>query len=120
MKSFVVLIIALAVASVAAAHAHLEASTPANHSTLSVAPSEVRLRFLEEVRLTALLIQSGDAKPQKLGPLPAGNARTFSLPLPPIGSGSYAITWRALSADGHVMSGTIAFTVQSAASPEAK
>ena len=120
MKSLAALVIALACASLAHAHAHLLGSTPANHSTLAVAPAEITLRFQEEVQLTALALQSGDAKPLKVAALPPGRSRTFSLPLPAIGSGSHTVTWRALSDDGHVMSGTLVFTILPSAVPGAK
>ena len=112
MRSIVVFLAALGFAGVAAAHAHLQNSAPANHSALAVAPTQVTLNFHEAVQLTALSVQAGSAKPQKLGPLPSETSKTFKLPLPSLDTGAYVITWRAVSEDRHVMSGTIAFTVQ--------
>ena len=122
MKSFIpwIAVAALSVTGLAQAHAHLHRSTPANHSTLSVAPKTVTLEFQESVQLTALSIKKGDGEAQKIGPLPAAASKTFALPLPAIDAGMYVITWRALSADGHVMSATIQFSVQPAATPAAK
>ena len=112
MRSIFVFLAALGFASIAAAHAHLQSSTPANHGVLAVAPTEVTLNFQESVQLTALTVQAENAKPQKLGPLPSETSKTFKLPLPSLGAGAYVIAWRAVSEDRHVMSSTISFTVQ--------
>jgi len=72
------------------------------------------------VRLTAAAIGRSGAQPLKIASLPVAASRMFSLPLPALGPGSYVITWRAASGDGHVMSGTIQFTVQPGAVPAAK
>lgn len=114
MRSIVVFLAALGFAGIAAAHAHLQSSTPANHGVLAVAPTEVTLNFQEAVQLTALSIQAGNAKPQKLRSLPSDISKTFKLPLPSLGTGAFVIAWRAVSEDRHVMSSTISFTVQPA------
>ncbi len=113
-------ITAIALISPAGAHAHLRSSFPAGHSTLSVAPQNMRLEFQEAVRLTATAIARTGAKPKKIGPLPATASKVFTLPLEPLDPGAYVITWRAASDDGHVMSGTIQFTVQSITAPLAE
>jgi methionine-rich copper-binding protein CopC len=105
---------ALSATGLAHAHAHLRSSTPANHSTLTAAPKMVTLEFQEPVQLTALSIGKG-GKIEKIAPLPAPASKTFALPLPVIDAGTYVITWRAVSGDGHVMSATIEFSVQPAA-----
>jgi len=97
------------------AHAHLQSSSPANHATLSVAPETVRLEFQEPVQLTALSIKNGNGEARKIAPLPATASKTFAVPLPPIDAGTYVITWRAVSDDGHEMSATIQFSVRPAA-----
>jgi methionine-rich copper-binding protein CopC len=113
MKRLIPLITAvgLTFASQVYAHAHLLRSIPANHSTLSNPPTAVTLEFQEAVQLTALAIQKGDATVQKIAPLVSTSSKTFTSPLPVVDAGHYVITWRARSADGHVMSNTIEFTV---------
>lgn len=93
-------------------HAHLQASSPADHSTLAQAPDHLALRFNEPVHLTALGLQAGGAAAGKLGPLPAAVAREFSVPLPALAPGTYTVSWRAASDDGHIMSGTLTFTLR--------
>ena len=111
MKSLVITIAALAVASVASAHAHLHVSTPANHSVIAEAPKQVSLQFNEPVKLTALTIQKGDGPVTKLGPLPDAAAKDFTLAAPKLDAGSYIVKWRAVSDDGHIMADKLLFTV---------
>ena len=72
MKSYLslVAVASLAFAGVVQAHAHLEKSVPAANSTMASAPKSVELAFNEAVQITALTLQTGDAKPQDIGPLP--------------------------------------------------
>jgi methionine-rich copper-binding protein CopC len=102
----------------ASAHAHLEKSTPADGSVLTMSPSSIVLNFSEAARLTALSIQRGDEAKQNLLPLPTRAAQQISVPLPPLKPGAYSLTWRVLSDDGHMMSGMLHFTL--AAEPAAQ
>lgn len=102
----------------ASAHAHLEKSSPADGSVLASSPPSIVLSFSEAARLTALSIQRGDEAKQNLKPLPTTAAREISVPMPPLKPGAYSLTWRVLSDDGHMMSGTVHFTV--AAEPAAQ
>lgn len=95
----------------AQAHTHLEQSTPADNS-VGAAPKEVVLKFAHPVRLTALSIQlDGSKQSQKLEPLPDKASASVSMPAPDLKAGKYAISWRAMGEDGHIMSGVIHFTV---------
>lgn len=106
--------------SAAAAHAHtqLSSSTPADGTVLDAAPTEIVLHFPEPVRLTSLSIESDASGKQDLGPLPSSASAKFAVASPSLPDGSYVVNWRALSADTHVMTGTLGFKVQSAAQSE--
>ena len=95
----------------ASAHAHLEKSSPADGSVMMTSPSSIVLSFSEAARLTALSIQRGDEAKQSLKPFPTAAARQISVPLPPLKPGAYSLTWRVLSDDGHVTTGTLRFTL---------
>ena len=95
----------------ASAHAHLHASTPANHSIVAEAPKQINLQFNEAVQLTAATIQKGDGAASKLGPLPVAAAKDFTLAAPALAPGTYIVKWRAMSDDGHIMSDKLLFTV---------
>ena len=95
----------------ASAHAHLQKASPADGSVVTTSPSMIVLNFSEAARLTAASIQKGDGRRQSLKPLPAAAARQISVPLPQLTPGGYSVTWRVVSEDGHVMSGTLRFTL---------
>jgi methionine-rich copper-binding protein CopC len=100
-----------AATTVAAAHAHLEEASPADNSVLDKAPTALVLRFSESARLTALWIAQDDGPRRKLEP-PATSRPQLSVALPPLAPGRYVLSWRALSADGHVVPGQIRFTLK--------
>lgn len=99
------------ITQLAQAHAHLESSTPADGSTLSAAPAALEMRFSEPARLTALSIQRAEEPKQALKSLPTSTDRTVRVALPTLAPGPYSVTWRAVSADGHIASGTVRFTI---------
>jgi copper transport protein len=92
------------------AHAHLEAAAPADHSVMRAAPAMLMLRFSEPVQLTVLAIARDGGPKQKLAP-PQKSQGEITVPLPALEAGHYVISWRALSADGHVVPGQIQFTL---------
>jgi copper resistance protein C len=95
----------------ASAHAHLQKASPADGSVVTTSPLRIVLNFSQAARLTAASIQKGAEPRQSLKPLPAAAARQISVPLPPLTPGSYSVNWRVLSDDGHMMSGTLRFTL---------
>ena len=95
------------------AHAHLESSLPADKARVS-APSAIELRFSEAVRVTSLTLQQGTTAARKLA-APASTSNHVSVPVTGLTAGDYKVNWRASSADGHLVSGTFAFTVDPAA-----
>lgn len=104
-------IVLLTVAVRADAHAHLLKSSPAENSVVAASPANLVLDFSEAAQLTALSIQKGRDPEHKLKLLPSGAAAQISVPLPPLTPGAYTLSWRVLSADGHVVSGALRFTL---------
>ena len=100
--------------SLALAHAQLTSSVPADQQSLQSPPKELMLHFTEAVRLTALTIARDGGGSKQVDSLPAGVMKDFSVAAPALEAGHYSVSWRALSADSHVMSGTFTFTVGSA------
>ncbi len=99
----------------AGAHSHLHSVSPAEGSKLTTSPPNVVLHFSEAVTVTAAWIQSGKEPKQKLGSLPAKPAEEITIPVPTLAPGSYEVTWRVLSDDGHIMPGKVHFTISSGA-----
>jgi methionine-rich copper-binding protein CopC len=96
---------------IANAHAHLQKSSPADNSVITTSPPNLVLNFSEASRLTALSIQKGSESQQNLKSLPTTAAQQISVPLPPLTPGTYSVSWRVVSDDGHVMAGALHFTL---------
>ena len=92
------------------AHAHLTAAVPAEGSA-GKAPEHIVLTFSESARITAMSLQREGEEPRKLAPLPAEMAARITIPLPKLLPGKYTLSWRAVGDDGHVVPGTLHFTV---------
>jgi copper resistance protein C len=109
----------------AAAHAHsgLLSSTPANGATVGSFHS-VTLRFTEEIQpqFTKVVMTTDDDRPVALA-APAVRGREVTAGLAAggdsIGPGLYIVAYRIVSADGHPVSGALAFTVAESSSATA-
>jgi methionine-rich copper-binding protein CopC len=97
---------------IAAAHAHLVQAAPANDSVLTQPPASFLLLFNEAARLTALSLQQDDAPARKIGGLPLAPSARWLIPAPALAPGHYTLTYRVLSDDGHIMSGSIKFRIR--------
>jgi methionine-rich copper-binding protein CopC len=96
----------------AGAHAHLQAAQPADGSVITAAPDKFLLSFSEAAQLTSLsLLKAGVPEPQKIDAPPAAASTQISIAAPPLKPGSYELRYRVLSADGHIISGSIHFTI---------
>jgi len=114
MKTILQALILSLTAAVAHAHTELASSTPADEAVLDAAPEKIALQFSGAVRLMSLTVESEATGKQDLGPLPSSASEQFSIELPSLSDGSYVVSWRALSADTHVMTGKLGFTVNGA------
>ena len=90
---------------------------PTAGSTLTQSPPEIRLTFSEPVLPNATI----NLFPQNsFSPItgiiaqqdPVNPAQIFA-PLPSLSSGAYTIQWQIQSSDGHTLTGTYAFNIQS-------
>lgn len=97
----------------ARAHSELRASEPANGARLATPPAEIVLRFNEAVQLTALTLRDEAGRQTRIV-LPRDTAprNVERLAAPPIALGAWRLEWRAISADGHPVRGTVRFTVE--------
>jgi copper resistance protein C len=92
------------------AHAHLTAAVPADGSA-GKAPEQIVLSFSEAARITVMTLQRDGEQPHKLTPLPAAMATRITVPVPKLAPGVYTLGWRVVSADGHIVPGSLHFTV---------
>ncbi len=94
------------------AHTRLSAATPANETVTEAAPKEIVLEFNADVRLLAVTLEKSGEQTIELGPLPDGNQQLFTVAvLADLSAGDYLVSWRAVGADTHTVSGEIHFAV---------
>lgn len=112
MRTLLILLLSLAAWSQAAfGHAVLVAADPAAGTVLDSAPAAAQLVFNEPVGVSALSLISPSGKPLPLGAVQSDGAR-LRIALPAMAAqGTYLLTWRVSSADGHPVGGTLDFAV---------
>jgi methionine-rich copper-binding protein CopC len=112
-------LVALTLPAGASAHATLLQAAPGFGQRLQRAPQLVRLTFDQSVKALPDAIRVYDAK----GRLVSGEAlteadkRVVDAPVSRLPRGAYTVRWRAVSADGHVLSGVFTFGVRHRAPP---
>jgi methionine-rich copper-binding protein CopC len=111
--ALVVTVSALVVGAATAAEAHnvLVGTSPANGSMTAVVPAQVTLTFNEPaIAVGTILIVTGPAGQVQTGaPVLVNNTVTQKL-RPGSPAGSYSVSWRVTSTDGHPVSGRFLFT----------
>jgi copper transport protein len=105
-----------AVAAPASAHASVVATDPLDGARLASVPAMVTVTFDESVSLGAgyLKVTDSSARAVDDGRVdhPGAAGTTLSVPLKAgLSDGSYVVSWRVVSADSHVVSGSIRFVV---------
>ena len=115
--SAALLLASLLVSHAAEAHASLVSSQPASQALLTEPPHEVTLTFSEPVTPLNLQLIAPSGEQYPLSDIKQVN-NTTQVALPSLQeSGSYVLSWRVVSADGHPIGGALLFALNSA-SPE--
>ena len=108
--------ICLAAALPAVAHTELIGSSPADGATLTTPPAEVLLEFSEAVQAEfgqVAVLDDADVHHEQGNPQIVGAKVTQGVD--ELSAGTYRISYRVGSADGHPITGTLTFTVTAAA-----
>ena len=111
--AWMVTIIAITGAAPASAHTVLTATDPAADATLSAGPTRVSATFNEDLQTTfaAMTVVGPDGNLWSTGETDV-RGPVASVGVRPLGpSGRYTVNYRVTSDDGHVVSGSWAFTV---------
>jgi methionine-rich copper-binding protein CopC len=107
-----VVTLVVALSSTALAHSLLLSSAPSADAVVAGAPA-VTLRFNNRIekKLSRIRLVPAQGEPRTLSVRTDGAVDVLEAPLPSLATGRYRVEWRVLSTDGHVVSGTFAFSV---------
>jgi methionine-rich copper-binding protein CopC len=115
MKGIILLLIFVAGSARLEAHAFLQRAEPAVGSTVQTSPSEVRIRFTENIEPAFSSIHVFDPSGKEVDKHDVGLDRSdhalLHVSLPRLGAGIYKVVWRVVSVDTHVTSGSFTFQV---------
>ncbi|WP_326850227.1 copper resistance protein CopC [Bacillus haynesii] len=98
------------------AHAYIVNSTPAENQELKKAPAEIKIEFNEAIQkgFHSITVRnsSGERVDSGKTEIDPQNAKIMTVKLKPkLKDDIYSAEWRAVSADGHPVSGTIPFSI---------
>ncbi|MCY0386810.1 copper resistance protein CopC [Robbsia sp. Bb-Pol-6] len=103
-------------ARLATAHAHPAQEAPGAGQTLATAPREVAIDFDESVDAAFTSIAVADARGRSVtrgkAAADTANGKHVSVPLQPLPSGRYTVSWVAVARDGHRTQGHYSFAVK--------
>ena len=107
-------LVALALPAAASAHATLTKTEPEYGTRVERAPKVVRLHFDQSIDALPNAIHVYDSKGRLVSgrTLLSKDERTIAAPVSRLARGGYTVRWRAVSADGHVVSGVYTFGVR--------
>ena len=108
----------LGAAAPAFAHSTLLGSDPADGANLDTGPSQVSLRFNEDMPpgFDVVFVIGPDGKEWQSGTVTTSGP-VVSVPVAPLGpAGTYRVGYRVVSADGHPVEGRTSFTLSKAGS----
>jgi copper transport protein len=103
----------LALPAGAAAHAELTGTEPGNETTVEAHPDEVEISFSEDVTVPfgAVRVYGPDGSRVEQGAAVA-DGEVVRIGVEAEDPGTYAVSWRAISADGHPVRGAFVFHVE--------
>src|SRR5437016_796662 len=104
------LIVSLAPAPPAFAHASLVRSEPGDGAVVAQSPASLKLTFNEPVSQLARRIIGPDGNVIAPASVPAENTNVTIIP-PSLRPGTHVLSWRVVSADGHPIGGSVLFAV---------
>ena len=111
-----VFVLGLLVGARLEAHAFLKNAEPGVGSTAQASPSEVRIRFTENVEPAVSSIQVFDASGKEVDKrnvhLDRSDHAMLEVSLPQLTAGTYKVVWRVVSVDTHVTNGSFTFRVR--------
>ena len=108
---FTALLIVVALASQARAHASLVKATPADGAVVPLAPAALTLTFNEPVAPLVIRLIGPDGEPMAPSAVVAQDATVTITPPQSLQRGTHVLSWRVISADGHPVGGSLMFSI---------
>jgi copper resistance protein C len=97
------------------AHAFLQRAEPGVGSIVQTSPSEVRIRFTENIKPAVSRVQVFDTSGKEVDKrdlhLDRSDHALLHISLPRLGAGTYKVVWRVVSIDTHVTNGSFTFRI---------
>jgi methionine-rich copper-binding protein CopC len=106
--------VAVAVVLVAGAHTTIEQAVPASGAVLEQSPATIELKFKHAVRMTSVIVLDAAKAERKVTFEPTTRTQVVAIISPNLGPGRSELRWKALSEDGHVISGSLSYVVKPA------
>lgn len=103
----------LGATAVVSAHASLLRSTPVDGTVVGQALAHVTLTFSEPVTPLVLKLTRPNGESVRLVGTPSGAVVGVDLPANDMAEGTYLLSWRVVSSDGHPVGGVLTFSVGS-------
>lgn len=109
----VVVVLVLGPAATASAHAELSSTDPTDGAVLDVSPSQMTLRFTEDVTVRPDGVRVLDRDAERVdGGIAEAQGTVVIAPIDQrLPTGGYVVAWRVVSADGHPIRGAFSFSV---------
>lgn len=104
-------------AAPALAHSTVKSTVPVSGSVLPSSPAEVTITFNEAARVTSIVVVEAGKPERKLDFMPSGSTTSVMVHNPGLATGRNEIQWKALSKDGHPISGSIIIVIKPGATP---
>jgi methionine-rich copper-binding protein CopC len=93
------------------AHTSVATTTPKSGAVLAQSPPVIEIQFRDEVRMTSVVVLDVNKVERRLEFAPKSSAAAFKLENAELRPGRNEIQWKALSKDGHVVSGSLIITI---------
>lgn len=113
-RRLLICIALLSTAFAASAHTALKSAKPADGAVLDRSPPSIEITFEHAVQMTSVSVVAEGAAERKLTFAPATGGMVITVENPGLVVGHNEIHWKALSKDGHVVSGKLTYTVKPA------
>ena len=106
-------------APAANAHDAVLLTVPTDGEQVDVAPTEIAITFTDDILELGAIVMVVDAEDENWaeGDMRVDGAQATQPVAADLPDGAYDVRWRVVSADGHPVSGTFAFTVGAVAEP---